>query len=365
MTDVTGLLQAVPFWQLHYLGLNMDRESESKDQGEKKLITMRDVAQAAGVSVSTVSRILDERLPVSRSESAEKVRQIAREMGYRRDYFASSLRRGGTGTLGVLVPRLTDAVTAMLFEEIAKAAARRGYFAVVATCGDSQQEERISVESLLDRRVDGLIMSTCRLDDPLPQELRERDVPHVLVLRTDGISLSSVGDDELGGYLATRHLIDLGHKDIGLIAGPDFASNAINRRKGFERAMKEAGLNIKSAWCCSSDFNIKAGEEVGMKILSMSPRPTAIFAVNDEIAIGVVAAAHHLGITIGQDLSLVGYNDIPLVSRLPVSLTSVRSPLEHIASNAVDMLINDDTNPTLRTVIPTLIPRKSTCAPQK
>jgi LacI family transcriptional regulator len=104
VTDVTGLLQAVPFWQLHYLGLNMDRESESKDQGEKKLITMRDVAQAAGVSVSTVSRILDERLPVSRSESAEKVRQIAREMGYRRDYVASSLRRGGTGTLGVLVP---------------------------------------------------------------------------------------------------------------------------------------------------------------------------------------------------------------------------------------------------------------------
>jgi LacI family transcriptional regulator len=169
VTDVTGLLQAVPFWQLHYLGLNMDRESESKDQGEKKLITMRDVAQAAGVSVSTVSRILDERLPVSRSESAEKVRQIAREMGYRRDYVASSLRRGGTGTLGVLVPRLTDAVTAMLFEEIAKAAARRGYFAVVATCGDSQQQERISVESLLDRRVDGLIMSTCRLNDPLPR----------------------------------------------------------------------------------------------------------------------------------------------------------------------------------------------------
>lgn len=232
---------------------------------------MRDVANAAGVSISTVSRILDERLPPSKSASAEKVRQVARELGYRRDYVASSLRRGGTGTLGVLVPRLTDAVTAMLFEEIAKAASHRGYFAVVATCGDDPQQERESVESLLDRRVDGLIMSTCRLGDPLPQTLRERDIPHVLALRTDGVSPSSIGDDELGGYLATRHLIDLGHKNIGLIGGPDFASNALNRRKGFEKAMREAGLTIQPQWCCSSDFNIQSGEEAGMKLLRTTP----------------------------------------------------------------------------------------------
>lgn len=135
----------------------------------------------------------------------------------------------------------------------------RGYFAIVATCGDSKDQEKNAVESLLDRRVDGLIMSTCRLDDPLPQTLRERDVPHVLALRTDGFSPSSVGDDELGGYLATRHLIDLGHRDIGLIGGPDFASNARNRRKGFERAMQEAGLRIEAEWCCHSDFNIASG----------------------------------------------------------------------------------------------------------
>lgn len=171
----------------------MDQESELNDLPEKKLATMRDVARAAGVSVSTVSRVLDERLPTSRSASAEKIRQVARELGYRRDYVASSLRRGDTGTLGVLVPRLTDAVTAMLFEEIARAAARRGYFAIVATCGDSKDQEKNAVESLLDRRVDGLIMSTCRLDDPLPQTLRERDVPHVLALRTDGFSPSSSG----------------------------------------------------------------------------------------------------------------------------------------------------------------------------
>lgn len=342
----------------------MDQESEHNCLSEKKLATMRDVARVAGVSVSTVSRILDERLPASRSASAEKVRQVARELGYRRDYVASSLRRGDTGTLGVLVPHLTDAVTAMLFEEIAKTAARRGYFAIVATCGNSPEQERIAVESLLDRRVDGLIMSTCRLDDPLPQDLRERDIPHVLVLRTDGSSPSSIGDDELGGYLATRHLIDLGHKDIGLIGGPDFASNALNRRKGFERAMKEAGLPVRQEWCCASDFSIPSGEEQGGAILSLSPCPTALFAVNDELAIGVVAAAHHLGLVIGEDLSLVGYNDIPLVSRLPVALTSVRTPFEYIASNAVDMLLNPDTENRQRIATPALIPRKSSSSPR-
>ena len=343
----------------------MDQESELNDLPEKKLATMRDVARAAGVSVSTVSRVLDERLPTSRSASAEKIRQVARELGYRRDYVASSLRRGDTGTLGVLVPRLTDAVTAMLFEEIARAAARRGYFAIVATCGDSKDQEKNAVESLLDRRVDGLIMSTCRLDDPLPQTLRERDVPHVLALRTDGFSPSSVGDDELGGYLATRHLIDLGHRDIGLIGGPDLASNARNRRKGFERAMQEAGLRIEAEWCCHSDFNIASGELQGMKILSQPHRPSALFAVNDELAIGVLAAAHQQGLVIGEDLSLVGYNDIPLVSRLPVALTSVRTPLEHIASNAVDMLLNPEINNNMRITTPSLIPRKSTASPRK
>ena len=111
------------FTRIDELEQQMDQESELNDLPEKKLATMRDVARAAGVSVSTVSRVLDERLPTSRSASAEKIRQVARELGYRRDYVASSLRRGDTGTLGVLVPRLTDAVTAMLFEEIARAAA--------------------------------------------------------------------------------------------------------------------------------------------------------------------------------------------------------------------------------------------------
>ncbi|HEU4524047.1 MAG TPA: LacI family DNA-binding transcriptional regulator, partial [Gemmatimonadales bacterium] len=172
--------------------------------------TIHDVAREAGVSTSTVSRMLDERLPPSRSATAERVRAAALKLGYRRDVYASALRRQHTGTIGVLVPRLSDTVMAILFEEVARACAQRSGFAIVATTQDDPDAERTAAQTLLRQRVDGLILTTARLDDDFTAQLRADEVPHVLALRTDGASPSSTGDDELGGYLATRHLLDLG-----------------------------------------------------------------------------------------------------------------------------------------------------------
>ncbi|GKW50546.1 LacI family DNA-binding transcriptional regulator [Halomonas sp. NCCP-2165] len=326
-----------------------------------KPITMHDVAKAAGVSTSTVSRVLDERLPPSNSPAAQRVRQAAEALGYRRDILASSLRRGGTGTIGVLVPRLSDTVMALLYEAISRAAQEHHYFAIVATSGDDPNSERQAAESLLNRRVDGLILATSRLDDQLPSQLRDRGVPHSLVLRTDGISPSSLGDDVQGGYLATRHLLDLGHRDIGLIAGPGFTSSARDRQEGFRRAMHEAGVPVREAWVVESGFGIESGETAGLNILSQRERPSAIFAANDNLAIGVMAAAHRLDIDIGGSLSLVGYNDIPLASRLPISLTSVHIPFDYIAQQAIDLLLSEKLveSPCIRRAMPSLIPRAS------
>jgi len=202
------------------------------------VVTLKDVAEASGVSISTVSRVLDERTPASRSATATRVRAVADELGYRRNVFASSLRRGATGTIGVLVPRLTDAVMALMFEAIERAARTRGHFAVVATCGDEADDERRATETLLDRSVDGVVLATARIDDALPESLRARDIPHVLALRTDRVSSSSLGDDETGGYLAVRHLIDLGHRDIGIIPGPSFTSSGQDRRGVRARAAR-------------------------------------------------------------------------------------------------------------------------------
>jgi LacI family transcriptional regulator len=329
------------------------------------IVTLKDVAAASGVSISTASRALDERT-TSRSAAAAHVRKIAEELGYRRNSFASNLRRGETRTLGVLVPRLSDTVMALMFEELERAASDRGYFAMVATSGDDPDDERRAAETLLDRNVDGLILATARIDDDLPKHLRERGVAHALVLRTDGVSPSALGDDEVGGYLAVRHLIDLGHSDIGVITGPSFTSTGTARLAGARKALDGAGIDAREDWLIAAGYDIESGFAAAESLLTGDPgkRPTAVFAANDNLAMGVIAAAHRLGITVGQDLALVGYNDIPLASRLPTPLTSVRVPLEHIAGNAIDLIVNPGKEPKIRKSLPTLIPRQSSGAPR-
>ena len=197
--------------------------------------TIHDVAREAGVSTSTVSRVLDERRPPSRSASADRVREAAARLGYRKDAYASALRRQSSGTVGVVVPRVSDTVMGLFFEEVARACARTSGFAIVATTQDEPEAERAAVDSLLGQRVAGLILTTARRDDEVMAGLRASGVPHVLGLRTDGVSPASLADDDLGGYLATRHLLDLGHRRVGLVAGPDHASSALGRRAGYRR----------------------------------------------------------------------------------------------------------------------------------
>lgn len=332
------------------------------EQQERRVVTLKDVAAASGVSISTVSRILDERTPPSRSTTAARVRHVADDLGYRRNMFASGLRRGATGTIGVLVPRLTDHVMALMFEAIERAARTRGSFAIVATCGDDPAEEKRATETLLDRNVDGLILATARLDDTLPASLRERGVAHSLVLRTDGASPSALGDDEAGGYFAARHLIDLGHREIAVVTGPWFTSSARSRLAGAQRALDEAGIALHDDRIVSTGYGIESGHAAGRELFATASPPTAIFAANDNLAIGMVSAASAAGLLVGKDVSIVGYNDIPLAGMLPIPLTSVRTPFDQIAVSALDLL--DSSSGTVTKALPTLIPRASTAAPR-
>lgn len=329
-------------------------------------VTLRDVAAASGVSLSTASRALDERGTASKSAAAAHVRKVAEELGYRRNSFASNLRRGETRTLGVLVPRLSDTVMALMFEELERVASDRGYFAMVATSGDDPDDERRAAETLLDRNVDGLILATARLDDELPRHLRERGVAHALVLRTDGVSPSALGDDEVGGYLAVRHLVDLGHRDIAVVTGPSFTSTGVARLAGARRALDEAGIETREEWLMASGYGIENGFSAGESLLvgNAGQRPSAVFAANDNLAMGIIAAAHRFHVTVGEDLALVGYNDIPLASRLSTPLSSVRVPLDQIAGNAIDLIVNPDKEPRIRKSMPTLIPRESSGSPR-
>jgi LacI family transcriptional regulator len=340
----------------------------SSTEAKRQAVTLRDVAEATGVSISTVSRVLDSRSTSSRSATAVRVRQIAEELGYRRNMSASGLRRGSTGTIGVVVPRLSDTVMAMVFEALERAARSHGHFAVVATSGDDPADERTAAETLLDRNVDGLILASARLDDQLPASLRERHVPHALVVRTDGTSPSALGDDETGGYLAVRHLIDLGHTDIAVVTGPDFASTARDRLAGARRALIEAGLDLPADRIIGRGYRIENGAEAGGTLFSRpsKERVTAVFAANDNLALGIIAAAQRAGVSIGSDVALVGYNDIPLAQLLPVPLTSVKVPFDQIAESALRMLLAPETQPGHVTrALPTLMPRASSGPPRR
>ncbi|MCK5746610.1 LacI family DNA-binding transcriptional regulator [Oricola sp.] len=341
----------------------MDQKPEANDR--KGRVTILDVAAAAGVSKSTVSRILDERLPRSDSETARRVRKVAEELGYIRDVSAASLRRGRTLTVGVIVPRLTDTVMAMLYEAIAYACKQTGQFAVVATTEDKPDAGREATETLLNRGVDGLILATSRLDDDFPSELQTRGVNFVLALRTDGKSASAIGDDRLGGYFATRHLIDLGHRRIGLISGPSYASSARGRLSGYKDALSEAGIDFDERLVAESTFGIDSGAEAAERLMCLEERTTAIFAVNDNTAIGALSTLTRRGLSVPNDISLVGYNDVPIVKSLPVPLTSVRVPFDQIARAALDLL-GREAGGRAETIVatPTLIPRRSTAAPR-
>jgi len=311
--------------------------------------TLREIADQAGVHISTASRVLRQPEPADGwSDSALRVRQVAEELGYQPNLWAASLRTRKTTTIGVVMPRLTDVVVATMFQGIEEAATAAGYSVLLSSPPDDLDAQRKAVEFLVSRQVDGLMLSSIHLPgtdfvDSLPL----RSLPILLLNRhvdpapsSQNSSLPFVsGDDRLGGYLAGKHLLDCGYRDLGVIAGPDHASTSRERVAGFRDALTEAGLELPPNRIVASEFEVQGGVDAAATLLSGNTRPDAVFTVSDTIAIGVLGVARDLGLSIPDDLALVGYNDIPVVSQLPVPLTTVRSPARKIGATGLEHLL--------------------------
>lgn len=306
--------------------------------------TILDVAKLAGVSKSTVSRVLDERRP-SQSPHVEAVRRAAHELGYQRDIFASGMRRGETNTVGLVVPRLTDTTMAVVYEEISKVCRERGKLALVATSEHSISTAQQAVATLLERRVDGIIITTDQRQDPTTSQLREQQIPHVCALRSEGQSPAAVGDDELGGFLATSHLISQGHQRIALINGATIASSARGRAAGYRRALEEADLPVDESLIRETDFTVMSAAENMSSLLNSGKYFTACFGATDNLAIGAISSLTSQGLSVPDDVSVVGYNDIPLAQHMPVPLSTVRIPFREIAKNCLDLLAAQSSGP--------------------
>jgi LacI family transcriptional regulator len=325
-------------------------------------ITLTTIASMAGVHPSTASRALSDTPVGISSDTVKRVRKIAGDLGYIRDITGASLRTGRTRMIGVLVPRLTDVVLAQIYESIDEAASAAGYNAVVANTRDAPEVQNMRLQGLLSRKVDGLIVGDSRAGSQVVERLARLGTPYTLVMRRLGEHPSVSTDDLEGGRLAAEHLLELGHTRVGVVAGDPLTSTGRERTLGFTRTYEQAGIHIPDDYVVSSSFDTATGRAAGDRLLSLDPIPTAVFAVNDFTAIGVMGALRDRGLQVGLDVALVGYNDISIAAQLTVPLTSVQSPLREMGRRSVEMLLDRIAGEETASVrlTPTLVTREST-----
>ncbi|MBF6073848.1 LacI family DNA-binding transcriptional regulator [Nocardia beijingensis] len=311
---------------------------------QRRPATLRAIADDLGLHVSTVARVLNDKREGTRAASgatAERIRRRAAEVGYRPNPHAASLRTQRSGLVGVLVPNLTDIVLATIYAGIEAGAGRHGLTAFVANTSDVQQIQRARIETMLDRRVDGLILGDVRSDDPaVLEDLVRKEIPFVLVNRGVGDHPASTCDNYRGGRIAAEHLLDLGHTCVGIIGGLAHASTGIDRPAGFIDRYREAGIEIPPAYLVYSGLDSAGGHCAADRLLDLDPRPTALFAVNDFAAIGAAGAIQQRGLRVGHDIGVIGFNNIDIASELHVPLSSIDSAPAEMGHAALEMLVS-------------------------
>lgn len=305
--------------------------------------TQRMLAELVGVSVATVSRVLNpnETQP-ERWASKETVAAIvsaAERNGYRRNPHAASLRTARSNLIGVLVPRLQDFVLATIYEGIDEAAREVGVSTFVTNSLDDPRLQRERTQSMLDRRVDGLIFGDAHLDDPFLDELAAQGVDFVLTSRRAGRHISVTCDDLAGGRMVAEHLLDIGRHKVAIVAGLPFASTARERTAGLVQRLREDGVLVPDHRIVYNGFDAAAGRKSMEQILADQPYPDAVFAANDFAAIGAIGALREHGLRVPEDVAVVGYNDTPLAESMAIPLSTVRSPMHKMGRIALITLM--------------------------
>jgi LacI family transcriptional regulator len=332
---------------------------------------LKDVAEAANVHLSTASRALNpETQHLFTSEVVERVRKVALKLDYRVNTFASSLRTNRSNAIGILIPDLLNAVFPPIIAGIEETVNREGYEITIASDSNDPARHATVLEAMLSRQVDGLIVATAMLKDPALTRLIDRDIAAVLVNRRDstGRASSVVTDDERGIALAVEHLISLGHRDIGHIAGPSNFSTGAIRLRGFVNAMKANGVTVGDSRIVVADSYVReAGGRAASRLLSNKKKPTALVAANDLLALGCYDAIREIGLRCPADISITGYNDMPLVDLVSPPLTTIRIQHHQMGTEAARLLLrrlSEPQAPVVDVVLrPELIVRESTSPP--
>jgi LacI family transcriptional regulator len=304
--------------------------------------TLKDLARLAGVHPSTVARVLnaDPQQRVS-PELRERIIALAREHGYQPNGLARALRLKRTRVIGTMIPDISNPFFAVMFRAIEDALADLDYSVILANTDDDLQREVRGMNMLRERQVDGLILATARSTDPAIAALAADRFPYVLINRhTDPLDDHAiVPDDFAGAVQAVEHLVSLGHRRIAHIAGPSDISTGYARHQGYAAAISRHGLPDDPSLIAPGTYREVGGYEAMRMLLALSVRPTAVFAVNDMAAIGAIRAVHEAGLSVPDDISIVGFNDVPAAAQLLVPLTTMRVPLQQLGRAAVDRLL--------------------------
>jgi len=335
-------------------------------------VTIRDVARLAEVHPGTVSRALNEETrALVNEQTAARVLAAADELGYRPNPIARGLKTNRSYTIGVVIPDLTNPLFPPIVRGIEDRLVTAGYTALIVNTDNDPERERSHIQAMLTRQVDGLIAATARLDVAVLADAASRGTPLVLVNRSleDGSVPAVTVDDRRGIALAVEHVADLGHRLIGNVAGPQNVSTGHRRHVGFVEAMDGLGLAVNPGHVSfAAAFTEPEGARACAQILEHEPLVTAIVAANDRLAMGCYDALAAAGLCCPEDISIVGFNDMPFIDRLRPPLTSVRVPQREIGTTAADLLLaqltEGETPPRELLLDPRLIVRASTAPPQ-
>jgi LacI family transcriptional regulator len=302
---------------------------------------LADVARAAGVGTSTVSRVLNGDPSVSiRPETRERIVAAATRLNYRPNAFARGLKLARTMTLGMVIPNLAYPVNAEIIRGAERRAAAEGYVMVLADAEEFLQSGDAYRRLLLERRVDGLLIASATSSESFLAQLARQNLPFVLVnRRVPRVAPWIVVDDAGGMRLAVEHLVELGHRRIAHVAGPHDVDTARRRAVGFRSGLRAAGLPVSARLIVETSLDEEGGYRATRELLGLPRAPTALTVWSLAAAVGALAAAKQLGVSVPGELSIVAFHDAPLASYLDPPLTTVRMPLAELAERSVEQLL--------------------------
>ena len=331
----------------------------------RRRVTIDDVADLAGVSYQTVSRVINNRPEVS-DTTRERVQKVIDETGYRPSHIARSLATARTATIGLVVPDISNPFFSVIARGAEQIASERGYGILLSSTSEDVSREIDALHMLEERYVDGVIVCGFREEDePLREALSRFNAVVLVNRRIEGKQFPAVlVDDELGGYLVTRHLLQIGHSAVGLLTGPSNSYSGARRLDGYQRALAEAEIEPDPLWVRHCKPTVMCGEQAARSFFEEHPELTALFCHNDLVALGALRGCAELGLQVPADVAIAGFDDIMLAEIVSPALTTCRVPREDIGRCATLMLldtINEEKGDDSEVVIePSLVVRAST-----